>query len=154
MKAALNTVGGQEYYYAVRGDGQRPVAPIPGGRQREALETVLRTLETDFLALPERIVELIPPPAYRKRGEKDSTGTPGSSSTRWPRRTPRPTTPWSFCSTGADGAARQQPRLGSGAPGLAEVLDRLGGEDLGNAEPDDNYRRRCRTPPSAASSTA
>ena len=77
MKAALNTLGGQEYYYAVRGDGQRPVAPVPGDRQRAALASVLRTLETDFLALPRRILDLLPPPAYREGGGETFDGHTG-----------------------------------------------------------------------------
>jgi hypothetical protein len=39
---------------------RRIVAP---DRQRAALQLALTTLEPDFLALPQRIVDLIPPPA-------------------------------------------------------------------------------------------
>ena len=65
LKAASNTLGGADYYYALRGDGQTPVTIVPGERQREALEAMLLTLSPDFLAIPERILEMIPPPAYR-----------------------------------------------------------------------------------------
>ena len=65
MKAALNTVGGADYYYAVRGDNQTPVTIVAGREQRRALENVLVTLDADFLAIPDHILELIPPPAYR-----------------------------------------------------------------------------------------
>jgi hypothetical protein len=65
LNAAAQSLGGADYRYALRGDGQVPLAIIPGDEQRDALETVLSTLAVDFLALPERIVEMIPPPAYR-----------------------------------------------------------------------------------------
>jgi hypothetical protein len=65
MKAAMNSVGGAEYYYAVRGDGQTPVSIVPGERQREAIEIIAQTLTPEFLAVPDHILELIPPAAYR-----------------------------------------------------------------------------------------
>ena len=65
LKAAANTLGGTDYYYALKGDGQTPVTIVPGKQQRIALETMLETLRAQFLAIPERILEMIPPPAYR-----------------------------------------------------------------------------------------
>ena len=142
MKAALNTVGGQEYYYALRGDGQRPVAPVPGDRQRHALEVVLRTLETDFLALPERIVGMIPPPAYRERGGEGFDGHTGLVFD-----------PLAVADTSADYTvllllhpermARlvNNHALDPGQPGLGEVLDRLTGKTWGASEPENPYRR-------------
>lgn len=65
LRSAIQSLGGADYRYAVKGDGQTPFEIIPGEEQREALETVLSTLTVDFLALPERIVEMIPPPADR-----------------------------------------------------------------------------------------
>jgi hypothetical protein len=65
LTAGLNSLGGNDYYYALRGDGQTPVAIVPGDAQRKALDAALSTLEPEFLAIPERILSLIPPPAYR-----------------------------------------------------------------------------------------
>ena len=65
MKAALNTLGGADYYYGLRGDGQKPITIVPGAQQRRALNVVLQTLVPEFLAVPEPILEMIPPPAYR-----------------------------------------------------------------------------------------
>jgi len=65
LNGALNSLGGVDYYYALRGDGQVPVTIVPGDAQRRALDAALMTLEPDFLAVPERILEMIPPPAYR-----------------------------------------------------------------------------------------
>ncbi len=142
MKAAMNTIGGQEYYYAVRGDGQLPVMPIPGDRQRAALDVVLRTLETDFLALPERIVDLIPPPAYRERGGEAFDGHTGLVFD-----------PLAAADTSADYTVllllhpERMARLVNNhardpaQPGLSEVLDRLVEATWGGAEPDSTYLR-------------
>jgi hypothetical protein len=42
-----------------------PITIVPGIEQRRALDAALMTLEPEFLAVPERILEMIPPPAYR-----------------------------------------------------------------------------------------
>jgi hypothetical protein len=65
LNSAAQSIGGANYLYTVRGDGQTPFTIIDGEEQRDALETVLSTLSVDFLTLPESILELIPPPAYR-----------------------------------------------------------------------------------------
>ncbi|MGI9627987.1 MAG: zinc-dependent metalloprotease [Longimicrobiales bacterium] len=65
LRSAVESIGGADYRYALKGDGQVPITIIPGEEQRDALETALSTLTVDFLALPERIVEMIPPPAFR-----------------------------------------------------------------------------------------
>jgi hypothetical protein len=63
-EAVSKIVGGLEYRYAVRGDGQTITAPISGDEQRRALSTLLATMSVDALALPEQLLRLIPPPAY------------------------------------------------------------------------------------------
>ena len=65
LRSAVQSLGGADYRYAVKGDGQTPLAIVDDAEQRDALETVLSTLSVDFLALPESIVRTIPPPAYR-----------------------------------------------------------------------------------------
>ena len=65
LRSAAQTIGGADYRYALKGDGQTPFAIIPAEEQRDALETILSTLTVDFLTLPEDVVSMIPPPAYR-----------------------------------------------------------------------------------------
>ncbi len=142
MKAAMNTIGGQEYYYAVRGDGQLPVAPVPGDRQRHALGVALRTLDADFLALPERIVDLLPPPAYRERSGETFDGYTGLVFD-----------PLAVAETSADYTVllllhpERMARLVNNhardpeQPGLAEVLDQLIAATWGEGEPDSGYLR-------------
>ena len=61
LGAAVKTIGGMEFRYAVRGDGLTPTTVIPGDRQRAALTAVLDALEPAALAVPERVLRLIPP---------------------------------------------------------------------------------------------
>jgi len=68
LNSAAQSLGGADYHYALRGDGRTHQRIVPGTKQREALETILSTLTVDFLALPERILQMIAPPAFR-RGE-------------------------------------------------------------------------------------
>ena len=65
LRAAAQSLGGADYSYAVRGDGQVPVAIVAGEEQRDALETILSALTVDFLALPEEVIAMIPPGAFR-----------------------------------------------------------------------------------------
>lgn len=61
VEAAVKAVGGLDYRYALRGDGQTPTALLAPAEQRRALDSVLSTLKPGTLTLPERIVKLIPP---------------------------------------------------------------------------------------------
>ncbi len=70
LRAAVQSLGGADYRPAVKGDGQEPVTVVPGVEQRRTLDVILTTLTPEFLALPERIVAMIPPTADRyTRGE-------------------------------------------------------------------------------------
>lgn len=60
-EAAAASIGGRLYFHRLRGDGQKPAAIVPPAEQRRALQAVLRTIAPEFLALDERIVDLIPP---------------------------------------------------------------------------------------------
>jgi hypothetical protein len=64
LEAAAHSLGGADYNFAVRGDGQVPIAIVPGDKQRAALDAMLLTLEPAFLAIPERILAIIPPRAF------------------------------------------------------------------------------------------
>ena len=59
--AVGKNIGGQEWTYTLRGDGQELATPVPGDRQREAMAALLNTLTPDVLRVPEHIVALIPP---------------------------------------------------------------------------------------------
>lgn len=74
LRSAAQSLGGADYRYALKGDGQVPLTIIPGEEQRDALETILSTLTPDFLALSEDVVRMMPPPAYRYSDGEDFPG--------------------------------------------------------------------------------
>ncbi len=79
VEAVTKVLGGVNYTYAVRGDGQKPFAIVSAKEQRRALESLLATLRPDALALPESIISLIPPrpfgyPENPREGFRGRTG--------------------------------------------------------------------------------
>lgn len=77
LNAASQSIGGADYRYALRGDGQTPFTIIDAEEQRDALETVLSTLTVDFLALPDSILENLLPAAYRHTQHEPFPGRTG-----------------------------------------------------------------------------
>jgi hypothetical protein len=71
-------VGGHEFTYAMRGDGQDPGSPVTPDRQRAAIAALIHTLSPAVLRVPENVLRLIPPrpPAHPKSREtfESSTG--------------------------------------------------------------------------------
>ena len=61
LEAASKVVGGLNYTYALRGDGQTVAEIVPGDEQRRALDALMTTLDPAALAIPERILRLLPP---------------------------------------------------------------------------------------------
>lgn len=61
LTAAAKVIGGLDYRYAVRGDGQAPARPLDGARQRRALEVLLQALTPEALDLPEATLALLSP---------------------------------------------------------------------------------------------
>jgi hypothetical protein len=70
-------LGGQEYTYAMRGDGQDLARPVPARRQRAAMTALLHTLDPAVLRIPENVLQLIPPrpPGHPKSRETFPTST-------------------------------------------------------------------------------
>lgn len=142
MRSAIESLGGADYRPAVKGDGQVPITIVPGAEQRRALEVALRTVTPDFLALPDRIVSLIPPSADRyNRGEP------------FPRNTERLFDPLGAAEAAADfsvGEILQSQRMArlvnygsmGDYPTLEEVVDRVIAATWSAPVPADNYRTR------------
>lgn len=61
LEGLIKYVGGMDFRYALRGDGQEPTTILPAAQQRRALGMVLDALEPAALAVPERVMRLIPP---------------------------------------------------------------------------------------------
>nr|MDQ3013813.1 zinc-dependent metalloprotease [Acidobacteriota bacterium] len=80
--AAAKSLGGLYFTYAIKtASGPSPARfreIVPADRQREALKAILKTIKVEELAIPPRILELIPPIA---------TGFAGSTAEYFSRRT-------------------------------------------------------------------
>ncbi len=61
LEAVTKLVGGMNYRYALKGDGQIVTQSLSKEEQLKALNAVIGTLDPSVLVLPERIVKLIPP---------------------------------------------------------------------------------------------
>ncbi|HEY0465677.1 MAG TPA: zinc-dependent metalloprotease, partial [Polyangiaceae bacterium] len=61
VEAAASVLGGQNYTYALRGDGQIPTRPSTAAEQKRAFDALLLTLKPSELKIPESILKLIPP---------------------------------------------------------------------------------------------
>ncbi len=77
VEAAAKVIGGVNYSYAMRGDGQPIAEMIPASDQKNALNALISTLNPSFLAIPEEVISKIPPqPAgYRRHRELFETYT-------------------------------------------------------------------------------
>jgi hypothetical protein len=137
LEAASKVVGGLQYTYAVRGDGQPPSKPVDGEAQRRALAAVLDVLSPETLDLPEPVIDLLlPRPAEYHANEEMFTGLTSPTFD-----------PLAAAATGADMAVRlllrpertarlvdfhrRDPKL----PGLEEVLKGLEDKAFGGAVP-------------------
>lgn len=146
LDGALKAVGGVDYTYAVRGDGQPGQTPVAAERQREALQTILEVLEPERLDLPEPVIALLlPRPAEYKPHEELFRGA-----------TAPVFDPLGAAASMADMAVegllqperaarlvdlhRRDPQL----PGLEDVLDALVEKSFGGSVPNDARRAEIR----------
>ena len=70
-EAASKEIGGLDYRYALRGDGQLITRIVPATDQQKALDAVLHTLDPFTLTLPQSLLEILPPrpPGYPRTRE-------------------------------------------------------------------------------------
>jgi hypothetical protein len=70
--AAAKEIGGLDYRYNERGDGQMKPEVVDPADQRHALASVLKTLSPAMLTLPQTVLQLLPPrPPELPRTEED-----------------------------------------------------------------------------------
>jgi hypothetical protein len=70
-EATIKVIGGLDYRYNLRGDGQPNPTIVPADQQRKALTAVLKTLTPETLTLPESLLKILPPtpPGYPRNQE-------------------------------------------------------------------------------------
>jgi hypothetical protein len=61
LEATAKLIGGLNYRYAIRGDGQLVTEFVPAAEQLKALDMLIKTVEPTVLMLPENILRIIPP---------------------------------------------------------------------------------------------
>lgn len=61
IEAAVKLIGGLNYSYALRGDGQKITEMVPAIEQKKAIYAVLNTLKPEALSISENIISQIPP---------------------------------------------------------------------------------------------
>ncbi|WP_028375254.1 zinc-dependent metalloprotease [Leeuwenhoekiella sp. MAR_2009_132] len=72
-EAAIKSIGGLRYNYAVKGDAKQEVLKLVSKEEQEAaLETVLITLDAKNLAIPKDKLDLFPPRAYGFGRDRES----------------------------------------------------------------------------------
>ena len=71
-EAAVKLVGGLEYNYAVKGGGENTVKHLDEKLQKRAVESILKTLSAEVLAIPEEKLELFPPRAFGYSRDRES----------------------------------------------------------------------------------
>lgn len=66
VEGAASMIAGQDFVYAMRGDGRTPMTWVAGESQRKTIDALSATLKPSELTIPKRILDLIPPrpPGY------------------------------------------------------------------------------------------
>ncbi|MFA5897494.1 MAG: zinc-dependent metalloprotease [Hyphomicrobium sp.] len=66
VEGAASMIAGQDFVYAMRGDGRTPMTWVSGESQRKTIDALAATLKPSELTIPKRILDLIPPrpPGY------------------------------------------------------------------------------------------
>ncbi|MBM3807073.1 MAG: DUF5117 domain-containing protein [Acidimicrobiia bacterium] len=127
VESAASMIAGQDFTYGMRGDGRDPVMWVSAEAQRKALDALGNTLRVSELALPQRILDLIPPrpPGYGMHRELFNRTTGESFD---------PIAPAAIAAEVTIGFALQPDRaarmiaqnaLDQAKPGLGEVIDRF-----------------------------
>ena len=75
LEGLVKNVGGMDFRFALRGDGQTPTTIIPAVQQRRALTMALDAIQPAELAVPTRVADLIPPSPPGMGGEMTWIGS-------------------------------------------------------------------------------
>lgn len=127
VEAAAKLIGGVDYTFALRGDGQLATRPVAPAEQRRALAAVLATLTPQALALPDAVVAMIPPrpPSWPRGREHFKVRTaPVFDALAPAEAAAQHTLQFLFTPERAARLVEQHAR-NPASPGLAEVLDAI-----------------------------
>tara|TARA_R110000868_G_scaffold4211_13_gene26701 strand:- start:106428 stop:108827 length:2400 start_codon:yes stop_codon:yes gene_type:complete len=71
-EAVSKMIGGLEYNYSVKGDRQAGIAIVDTKTQKEALKSILNTLDANVIAIPKEKLALFPPRAFGYSRSRES----------------------------------------------------------------------------------
>jgi hypothetical protein len=71
-EAVSKLIGGLDYNYATKGDNQTIVKRIDGDTERKALQTLLKTIDINTIAVPKHVLKLFPPRAIGYNSNRES----------------------------------------------------------------------------------
>ena len=71
-EGVTKVIGGLDYTYAIKDDGNTIVKRIPGKLERKALVSIIKTLSVEELAIPKKILNLFPPRAFNYGRTRES----------------------------------------------------------------------------------
>ncbi|WP_069131075.1 zinc-dependent metalloprotease [Rhodohalobacter halophilus] len=71
-EATVKLIGGMDFAYQLRGDGQSGPEMVGAETQQAALKAILKTLDSETLALPEYLLDLIPPKPARMSATREN----------------------------------------------------------------------------------
>ncbi|NQV85967.1 MAG: zinc-dependent metalloprotease [Woeseiaceae bacterium] len=79
VEAVGKLIGGQHFYYNLRGDGQPTPIAVSVQRQQQAIDALIATLDPAMLRLSDELVALIPPrPPNDPKSRETFSGTSGT----------------------------------------------------------------------------
>ena len=139
--AAASGLGGMNYTYALRGDGQVPLERVSGNAQRRVLDSLIRTLHPAELTLPQAVLDNLPPrpSGFGRNRELFPRYTGGMFDAITPAVSLAEITVSNMLNEQRAARLVEQNALDSTLPGLDEVLGQLIAGTFG-VEPADAYQ--------------
>jgi len=127
VDSAVTALGGQEYIYAMRGDGRTPVRWAPAARQTKALDALMSALRLSDLVLPSAVVQNIPPrpPGFGANREMFPRMTGGAFDPVTPAVAATEVVLGGIFSNTRAARLVAQKAVDASLPGLEDVLNRL-----------------------------
>ncbi|MCG8468062.1 MAG: zinc-dependent metalloprotease [Gemmatimonadetes bacterium] len=137
VDAAASMLGGIDYVYAMRGDGRDPMTRVSATDQRAALDALLATLDPGELALPDAVLDVVPPrpPGYGRTRELFPRYTGSAFDAISPAVVAADHTVSQMLQPSRAARLLEQHTLDPSLPGLGDVLDGLFG--VAHAHDDD-----------------
>jgi hypothetical protein len=127
VEGTASMIAGQEFVYAMRGDGRTPTKWESAANQQKALDALAAALEPSELTIPRRILDLIPPrpPGYGMHRELFTRTTGEAFDPMAPARVAADLVIGFVLQPDRASRMIAQNAIDPSLPGLGEVIDRL-----------------------------